>query len=561
MRTEEAEHLNREKKFKAKQQQWGIRFGITLHSRICDLLKEGRVPSLLLGECICGRCGLTFVNTSDLARHLVWRFCHTKASGSFGKCQTCGVVRASLKGMKEHLDQESTHMRVLPSDLPPDGTGVLIECAMAVATTITDFFSESESEESAEDMEESAEDMEVDQACSAEESLQGDEIRRAYPRKAEKVEKGEATAAEEEHQPVCLDRWYPGKLAQMTAPAILRISEEIHNDQEVALLLSSTTHDVSNGADLRFPKLRPINVPPETPDTSAQHASHRFEDLHQASRRTDGPSQDAPPKGVCLSDNGETTEDGASDEELIELGENDSINGTSQAPMYMSSDELPAAAATLRDAHSVDDATDGSDDTIGNDSSEEYSSDDVTSTQAVGRVARQKSTSAPEPTKDIATTSEQATRRLRETDKIANVNIQDRWDYGGQTPSIDVDPAFGTRVEPCAIPNDAAIIKSEDDIGLSDKTTISVQVSRDRVASFGSHYACSHCDRTFTTPDALLSHIRSVNENSPWYTCSTISDAYESWRETATCLTVQNEDGERRATVAHNQSEQPQQLN
>lgn len=312
----------------------------------------------------------------------------------------------------------------------------------------------------------------------------------------------------------------------MTAPAILRISEEIRNDQEAALLLSSTTHDVSNGTDLGFPKLRPINVPPETPDTSAQHASHRSEDLHQASRRTDGPSQDAPPKGVCLSDNGETTEDGASDEELIELGENDSINGTSRAPMDMSSDELPAAAATLRDAHPVNDATDDSDDTSGNDSSEEYSSDDVTRTHAVGRIACQKSTSAPEPTKDIAATSEQASRRLRETDKIANVNVQDHWDYSGQTPSIDIDPTFGTRVEPCAISNDAAISNSEDDIGLSDKTTISVQVSRDRVASFGSHYACSHCDRTFTTPDALLSHIRSANENSPWYTCSTCNRGF-----------------------------------
>lgn len=168
--------MNRQKKFKAMEQKWGIQLGITLNSRICDLKGEGRAPSLLLGECYCEQCGLTFPNTSDLARHLVWRFRHTKASGSFGRCQTCGVVRASLKGMKKHLDQESTHMRLLPSDLPPDQTGVLMACAMPVATTVTEFFSESESEESAED-------MEVDQACSAEESLQGDEIRGACPRK------------------------------------------------------------------------------------------------------------------------------------------------------------------------------------------------------------------------------------------------------------------------------------------------------------------------------------------------------------------------------------------
>lgn len=71
-----------------------------------------------------------------------------------------------------------------------------------------------------------------------------------------------------------------------------------------------------------------------------------------------------------------------------------------------------------------------------------------------------------------------------------------------------------------------AAVKVEQGPNVSYKTNRVLHGSRDRVASFLWHYACSHCDRTFSTPDTLLAHMRDVDKNGRWYTCSSCNRGF-----------------------------------
>lgn len=73
--------------------------------------------------------------------------------------------------------------------------------------------------------------------------------------------------------------------------------------------------------------------------------------------------------------------------------------------------------------------------------------------------------------------------------------------------------------------SDRSLPKVEENVRVSDGTKTELH-SRDRIDSFNWHYACSHCDRTFNTPDTLLTHLRRVDKIAKWYTCSSCNRGF-----------------------------------
>jgi hypothetical protein len=511
--------------------------------------ESGRSNGLLLEKLICRVCSIVFPDSNALICHLWYHTNHTENPGTpCRRCQTCSQRMRSFKAFRDHLSQEPSHMRILlrgssdlhqpepyrngndgdetkPSELGPDAQSadhkeVDSEAKEGLADDEGEGTASSASSSSGSSDDDG--DMEVDFETPDPESAE---------RKQPQAPPTTFIGGDLQHD--LGDKWYPGKLSSAIPPKFIFSGIE-DGTRSSSASVSSNSQTATVPVKPRFPSRRPVNLSLGTLTPPTQTAINGGE-----TGQRPGPPNHEPvhaiKQGDNSSDDSDTTDESESEEEIIELGENPDVDHATNSMDIVSKESLPVVKQIPSTRQTV---TRGQECREGEDSQEESSEDDSSaddtdsdSEDNVTKVA--KVSKEREPVSDYATSvrprrTSEGTRDTSSTTSTSSVRVK--------LEDTQVPRLYSTTPKLCTIalqeeeservPADRESVKVEQNALVSNQTKSQLHGSRDRVASFNSHYACSHCDRTFNTPDTLLTHLRAVDKNVKWYTCSSCNRGF-----------------------------------
>lgn len=508
--------------------------------------ESGRSNSLLLENWICRLCFIVFPDSNALTRHLWYHTDHTQTPGTqYQRCQTCSQRMRSFKAFRNHLGREPSHMRILlrgPSDSHhPEPS---MDGKDEGETTPNDLDAE---EDSAGDMEEESEaeedvaddgDEKTDTSSSGLSDGDGDmevdgEIPNPESTEANQHKGCPTTFIDGDLQDQCnsSEKWYPGKLSRPPQPKVILTGME-DSTWTTSSCPPSTTHALTIPAKPRFPSLRPVNLSLGASTPPTQTAINGGE-----TGQRPGPPNHEPVNAIKQEDNSsddsDTTDESESEEEIIELGENPDVDDATNSMDIVSEESIPVVKQIPITRQRV---TRGQECREEEDSEEESSEDDSSADDSdsednatkIAKVSKER-----EPVSDDATSVRprrpvEGTRDTSSTTSTSSVRVklEDTEVPGFHSTTPKLCTIALQEEESERVPADRESVKVEQNALVSNQTKSQLHGSRDRIASFNSHYACSHCDRTFNTPDTLLSHLRAVDKNVKWYNCSSCNRGF-----------------------------------
>ncbi|KAJ9091441.1 hypothetical protein QFC20_007631 [Naganishia adeliensis] len=248
-----------------------------------------------------------------------------------------------------------------------------------------------------------------------------------------------------------------------------------------------------------------------------------------------GPSAKALKQEMHSSEDSDTTEESESEEEIIELGENQDVEDRNDSMDIVIDERIPVAKSfsSIRQTASLEQDSREEDSSEEDNSEDDSSADDCDledNTRKVARVLKEReplSVDAPPVRRRRSSEQKRDTSSSTSTSDIT-VKVEDTQPSDQYSTAANLHRSTNTLPEGESerVLSDRSLLKVEEIVRVSDGTKTQLRGSRDRIDSFNWHYACSHCDRTFNTPDTLLTHLRGVDKIAKWYTCGSCNRGF-----------------------------------